>query len=210
MKAGLLDPYEQSLRAAGALSVVDELGRVLALDVPRWLSAVDAADRTVLDRCRGPVLDLGCGPGRFVVALAGRGVPALGVDLAPAAVQLTRSRGGAALQRDLFAPLPGEGRWPTVLLVDGNIGIGGDVSRLLGRVTTVLESGGRLLVEAAPDDCDERLRVRFHRHGRPEGATFRWARVGLTALRAHAATSRLQTIGSWQRNGRVFAELRRP
>ena len=30
------------------------------------------------------------------------------------------------LRRDLFAPLPGEGRWHHVLLADGNIGIGGD------------------------------------------------------------------------------------
>jgi hypothetical protein len=38
-------------------------------------------------------------------------------------------RGGApALLSDVFEPLPGMGRWQTVLLVDGNVGlIGGRV-----------------------------------------------------------------------------------
>ena len=40
-------------------------------------------------------------------------------------------RGGAALRRDVFAPLPGEGRWYTALLADGNVGIGGDPVALL-------------------------------------------------------------------------------
>ena len=74
----------------------------------------------------GPVLDVGCGPGRFVIGLAQRGTVALGVDPAPAAVALCRSRGAPVLQKSVFDPLPGQGRWRTVLLADGNIGIGGD------------------------------------------------------------------------------------
>ena len=74
----------------------------------------------------GPVLDVGCGPGRLVLGLAQRGTVALGVDPAPAAVALARSRGAPVLQRSVFDPLPGQGRWRTVLLADGNIGIGGD------------------------------------------------------------------------------------
>jgi len=69
------------------------------------------------------------GPGRFVAALAARGIPALGVDISAAAVQMTIQRGGTALHQDLFAPLPGHGRWARVLLADGNIGIGGGPSR---------------------------------------------------------------------------------
>ena len=41
--------------------------------------------------------------------------------------------GGPALVRSVFETLPGEGRWDTVLLMDGNIGIGGDPAALLGR-----------------------------------------------------------------------------
>ena len=42
-----------------------------------------AADEAVLDRAQAPVLDVGCGPGRHVLALARRGHLALGVDIAP-------------------------------------------------------------------------------------------------------------------------------
>src|SRR5207247_1691171 len=79
----------------------------------------------ILAAVDGPVIDLGCGPGRLVLSLARRRVPALGVDTSPSAVALARSRGAAALQRDLFGPLPGEGRWGTAPLFDGNVGIGG-------------------------------------------------------------------------------------
>ncbi|MEV4683656.1 class I SAM-dependent methyltransferase [Streptomyces kurssanovii] len=39
---------------------------------------------------RGPVADVGCGPGRVTAHLAGLGVPAFGIDLSPAMVELAR------------------------------------------------------------------------------------------------------------------------
>ena len=128
MEPGALAPYESALlddtRPLLALHAAD--GTVVALDVARWLAPTDACDESVLDRCTGPVLDVGCGPGRFVSALTDRGIAALGVDIAETAVALARGRGLAAMVRSVFSDLPGEGRWPTVLLMDGNIGIGGD------------------------------------------------------------------------------------
>ena len=59
--------------------------------------------------CRGATLDPGCGPGRLTAALAGRGVPTLGIDAAAAAVAWTIERGGRALRRDIFEPPPGGG-----------------------------------------------------------------------------------------------------
>ena len=53
----------------------------------RFLAAADATDHAVLARSRGPVLDLGCGPGRMVRAALLAGRPALGVDVSPAAVR---------------------------------------------------------------------------------------------------------------------------
>lgn len=40
----------------------------------------------------GPIVDLGCGPGHIAAFLAGRGLPAIGVDLSPAMVALARAR----------------------------------------------------------------------------------------------------------------------
>ena len=70
---------------------------------------------------------------RAAVPLRTRGVPALAIDITPGAVLLARSSGALALQRDVFGHLPATGRWATVLLADGNIGIGGDPLSLLRR-----------------------------------------------------------------------------
>jgi hypothetical protein len=47
----------------------------------------------------------------------------------------------------VFDPLPGEGRWATVLLFDGNVGIGGDPVILLQRAARLLAPDGRVVVE---------------------------------------------------------------
>ncbi len=64
------------------------------------------------------------------------------------AVSLTRAAGGVALHRSVFTHIPGEGRWDTVLLIDGNIGIGGDPIALLRRVRQLLAPTGCALIEA--------------------------------------------------------------
>ena len=188
--------------------MVDDDGRQVALNVARWLAPAEPSDDTVLARCVGPVLDVGCGPGRLVRALSERGVACLGVDIAEAAVQLTRGLGVPALLRNVFDQIPGEGRWPTVLLMDGNVGIGGDPRRLLARTARLLAAGGRLLVETDPDPAAERIStVRFLVEGTPVGPTFDWAEVGLDALRHYAAQVGLQPVEVWSAAGRTFAAL---
>ncbi|MEU6369323.1 class I SAM-dependent methyltransferase [Streptomyces sp. NPDC046931] len=216
------DPYAHALRTGRGPLYLRRLspparpdgaggdGELLPLDIERWCVAPDPADTGVLRRCTGPVLDIGCGPGRLVAALAARGVRALGVDVSPAAVAGTRQRGGAAVRRSVFDRLPGEGRWGTVLLMDGNVGIGGDPAALLVRLRAVVAPGGRLLAEAAPHDVDERLTVRVEdahgRHGRP----FPWARLGTTALLHAADAAGWVLTGRWTAGGRPFVELHRP
>lgn len=208
MQTGALAPYEQALRTAGPLGLRTADGRLIALDVARWLEPCDTADKTVLDRCAGPVLDVGCGPGRFVCALNARGVATLGVDIAETAVALTRGQGFPVLLRNVFHDLPGEGRWPTVLLMDGNIGIGGDPVRLLARVRSLLAPGGRLLVETHADaDADDLLEVRFTARGVAVGPPFDWANVGATPLLTYAARAGYQLAERWSRGGRAFAAL---
>ncbi|MGH3346947.1 MAG: class I SAM-dependent methyltransferase, partial [Nocardioides sp.] len=105
---------------------VDGYAEARLLPVGDWVRAADGADRLLLDRCIGPTLDVGCGPGRLSERLADLGHVVLGIDVVPEAVRQTISRGAIALRRNVFATLPGEGRWSTALLADGNIGIGGD------------------------------------------------------------------------------------
>ena len=68
-----------------------------AMDCRRWCSNPDDEDRSVLTRVAGATLDVGCGPGRLTVTLAGRGHAVLGIDVTPDAVSLTRAAGGVAL-----------------------------------------------------------------------------------------------------------------
>ena len=69
-------------------------GPTVRLPLDRYLGPADSGDLRLLDEVAGPVLDVGCGPGRHLHALARRGVFALGVDLSPVAVRLAC---GAAL-----------------------------------------------------------------------------------------------------------------
>lgn len=202
------DPYATALHAGqGPLFLRRTDGWMMPLEVERWLADADAGDESVLARCRGAVLDVGCGPGRLVAALAGRGHRALGVDVSPAAVTRTVRRGGTALCRSVFGPLPGEGRWSTVLLIDGNIGIGGDPAALLDRAAELLAPGGRVIAEAAPVEVDERYEVRLDDGRGTLGVPFPWARVGPEALNRRAGRAGWTPLHHWTLSGRTFTEL---
>ena len=56
------------------------------LDRDIAVDADEAFDRAVVKLCEGPTIDLGWGPGRLVVDLIRRGIPALGVDQSATAV----------------------------------------------------------------------------------------------------------------------------
>ncbi|MCX4549779.1 MULTISPECIES: bifunctional 2-polyprenyl-6-hydroxyphenol methylase/3-demethylubiquinol 3-O-methyltransferase UbiG [unclassified Streptomyces] len=210
VRAWRAEPYRDALRAGqGPLFLRRDDGWLLPLDVERWCGAPDSADVTVLARCRGSVLDIGCGPGRLVAALAALGTTTLGIDVSQAAVDRTVQEGGAALCRSVFAPLPGEGRWGTALLMDGNVGIGGDPAALLVRVAELTGPNGMLIVEAAGHDIDERVDVRVDDGRGARGAAFPWARAGTRALLGYAETTGWVAEDRWKTAGRSFLQLRR-
>ncbi|MBD0838391.1 methyltransferase domain-containing protein [Streptomyces sp. TRM68416] len=204
------DPYSDALRAErGPLYLRRSDGWLLPLDVERWCAEADAADLEVLRRCEGPVLDVGCGPGRLVAALGAQGRPVLGIDVSEAAVARTVRAGGQALRRSVFEPLPGEGRWGTALLIDGNVGIGGDPRALLDRMAQLLSPGGLLIVETVPDlDLDERVLVHVADARGAAGMPFPWARLGTPALLRHARQAGWRAADQWTVGGRSFAALR--
>jgi SAM-dependent methyltransferase len=181
-------------------------GTCRPLRLEQWLAPVDAADEALLDLADPPVLDLGCGPGRHLAALREAGKAALGVDLSPVAVRLARGRGVAALSGSVFSAIPG--RWRTVLLLDGNIGIGGAPVLLLRRVRELLAPGGSALVELDPPGSPTyRERVRIEAHGEVS-EWFRWARVGVDGLEAVATRAGMVTGERLQTGDRWFARVR--
>ena len=184
-------------------------GTSVPLPFERYLSRADATDELLLDGLLGPVLDVGCGPGRHLRALAARGVFALGVDISPVAVELAVGGGGRAMVGDIFDELPAGGRWRSALLLDGNIGIGGSPVRLLARIGALLEDAGELLVELEPPGTSTRsTQARLERDG-IASAWFPWARVAAPAIVPIAGASGFRATEIWPLSERWFARLHR-
>jgi SAM-dependent methyltransferase len=180
------------------------------LPVRSWLGGRNADDRfdhAMVGLCDGPTIDLGCGPGRLVAHLVQRGVPALGVDQSATAVALARRSGAPVLRRDVFQPLPGTGRWQTVLLADGNVGLGGDPWRILRRAAELLRSRGRCLAEF--DATISGVHAGWVRleSARAIGPWFRWASVGVDCVSWLADDVGLAVAGVHPIGRRVVASL---
>jgi len=191
---------------ARPLRLRDERGGAVGGDW-RWLGAADLEDERLLDRAVGPVLDVGCGPGRHLLALARRGVAATGIDVTPAAVGVARSRGARVVEGSIFGPVPAPGSWATALLLDGNIGIGGDPVALLRRVASLLRRSGRILVELGdPAAGSTSIQARIE-HGPVAGPWFEWSTVDTAAIGLIAANAGLAPTNSWSGGGRRFAQL---
>lgn len=183
-------------------------GERRALPVADWSAPATEEELAFLHGVTPAVLDVGCGPGRIAAALAARGVAALGIDVAPAALAAAMDSGAAVLARSVFDPLPGEGRWGTVLLFDGNVGIGGDPVALLRRCGQLLAADGRLVVEVEPPGLPTlREEVRIRVPGAPPGPWFDWARVGADGIAAVAAAAGLGDCRVETRHGRHFARV---
>jgi len=158
------------------------------------------------------VLDVGCGPGRHVLALARRGVAGLGLDIDRSLVRLARSRGAPVAEASIFGPVPAAGTWATALLLDGNIGIGADPVALLAAVASVLAPRGRILAEVAPwptaaSGYAGRGPIARVDHDGRLGSPFHWCVVDATELARFAAAARMPVTAQWSSGGRCFAQF---
>ena len=198
--------YEYALAGWARPEVEHTDGSRKPLPVDGWLHE-SPGDRSILDRCQGPTLDIGSGPGRLTVALAERGLPTLGIDITPYAVDLARSSGAMVMLRDVFDRVPGAGRWSTVLLADGNIGIGGDPAALLRRVAELLAPQGRALVELEPPGRPLRMEQVRLCHAGSASAWFPWAYVGTDQICAVASAAGLAQVEVWTVDDRWFAAV---
>jgi SAM-dependent methyltransferase len=211
--AGGDEPYALLLgEPAGtalALRKVGDLQNAVDMDVAHWRSPADLVDRAVLIGLDGPLLDVGCGPGRMVRAAEESALAALGIDISAEAARLAALGGTPVLRRSVFDRLPLEGLWATVLLMDGNIGIGGDPIALLTRCGELLAPTGCVVVEVDPEpellECA--VYVVVGEDGR-QSAPFPWARVGSAALARVARRTRLVVVDAWTADTRQFVVLR--
>jgi len=221
--SGGAEPYARALRREGLLQLVRSPGSTrerggrpgdaarpgpqAAFDVARWSADADSADLTSIDGARS-VLDIGCGPARMVRAAVDRGLDALGVDVSVTAVAMAVDAGLPVVAGSVFDELPGEGSWHVALLLDGNIGIGGDPTALVARASAVLSADGSVVVETAPDaSADVVYDAQVVDEQGRASATFPWAEVGREALGRHAAAAGLRVSQTWSASGRTFCRL---
>ena len=199
--AGDGPPHEGRLRRAD--------GHIEPLPLARWLGPVDDADADLLERVDGSVLDIGCGPGRHVAELQRAGHLCLGIDLSPVAVEITRGRGADAFRGSVFERVPDAGSWDTALLLDGNIGIGGEPAALLERACELLAPGGTVLAELDPPGARTgETRVRLEAPG-VVSEWFPWAHVSVDTVAKVAAVAGLAPVWTMCSGERWFSALQR-
>lgn len=199
---GGAEPFDHAIRTGGggvALVPHPDSGQPrTVLDVSAYLAPATDEERRALEESTGPLLDVGCGPGRIVRAAIDARRLALGIDISPAAIARATADGLPVLRRSVFDPLPAEGSWGAVALFDGNIGIEGDPRALLERCAELLMPGGRLLVEThAEHDRDHRFEARLLHPAGGESGWFPWAEAGaITVLSLTAALGMSATTAS--------------
>jgi hypothetical protein len=112
------------------------------------------------------------------------------------------------MQARLTERLPAEGRWGTVLLMDGNVGIDGDVAAVLQRCRTLLMPGGWIIVEVdTRPTWHQTRRIRLTADRAQYSAELAWTRTGIAAVRRLAAPLDLLVVEEWTVGGRAFLSL---
>lgn len=95
-----------------------------------------------------PVLDLGSGAGRAALYFQERGLPVTAVDASPGAVEVCRRRGIYDVRLGDVNEPPRDRSWGAVLLLCGNLGLGGSWEgnrRLLTRLSDLVTPGAVLV-----------------------------------------------------------------
>jgi SAM-dependent methyltransferase len=189
-------------------SVIGLAGGPVELPVHSWRNEADEADLALLAYCEGSTLDIGCGPGRLSAALARLGHVVLGIDVVHEAVGQTLDRGVSAVRRDVFDRLPGERRWHTALLADGNLGIGGDPGALLARARELLAPSGRVVVELAAPGVRQSTEWAVLESEGVRSRPFRWAVLGTDDIREVGTAAGFTRVGVHPIGHRWCAVLR--
>lgn len=122
--------------------------------------------REVLGPAPARVLDLGCGPGLYLQALAARGYECRGIDFSPASVAYARAQAAEAglsidyeeadLRAAAFGP---DGHFDAVMQIFGELNVFEPLAArgILGKAWAALKPGGRLLVEVAVEESIRRM-----------------------------------------------------
>ena len=176
------DPFGQALwdayhgRPARLIFHRDD-GLVNDQDAALYLAgpeAFDPTEATALAFARRRVLDVGCGAGRHALVLQERGLPVVGLDVSPLALQVAHRRG---LQHMVWAaataPPFAAASFDTFLLLGNNLALGGDVEgtvAMLRRLRRLARSGGVIIASCRnPTATDDPVHLAYHQRNRARG-----------------------------------------
>lgn len=115
--------------------------------------------RQAIRLARGRVLDIGCGAGRCLLHLKGKGLDGVGIDVSPLAIKVCRERGLKDVRvRSITEIGPKMGTFDTIIMLGNNFGLFGSFSRarrllkVMHRMTT---TGARIIAESMGPEITE-------------------------------------------------------
>ena len=126
----------------------------MAFDVRSWCEDASLLERSLLQGLQGPVLDVGCGPGRHAHELARRGMVVHGIDISQRFIDLAieTAPSGATFERLDARAMPFRAEFDAAIcLCQGAFGLmtaDGDNTSVLAGITAALEPGGVLALSA--------------------------------------------------------------
>ncbi len=123
-------------------------------------------ERRALELAAGRVIDVGCGAGRFALALQEGGIAVTALDVSPGAVEVSRRRGVRdAVLADAQDGWADCGAYDTFLLMGENLGLIGSRERaaaFLAGLAAAASPGARIIGHGAdPSTTDDPVHVRY-------------------------------------------------
>ena len=131
-------------------------------------------ERQALQRAHGVVLDVGCGPGRHVLALQRRGFTVIGIDTSPRTAEVARQRGCHDLRVLSLWDIEQLGqKFRSVFMLGNNAGLPGsleEVGRFLALLRAYTEPDAVLIAQSIdPTDTDNPHHLEYHRRNERAG-----------------------------------------
>ncbi len=131
-------------------------------------------EQRVLAQLRGPVLDVGCGPGRHLLWLQAHGTEAVGIDISTRTVEVARDRGCTDVRVMSVFDLDFEpGTFGAVIMMSNNMGIGGTeegTRQMLSDLLDMTAPGGKLLAAVRdPLATEKPVHLAYHQANRGAG-----------------------------------------
>jgi SAM-dependent methyltransferase len=129
-------------------------------------------ERDALELAGDSVLDIGCGAGRFALALQQRGTAVTGLDVSAGACEVSRRRGVRDVVHGRVAQLARDGRrYDTFLLMGENLGLLAGAATapvFLAELAAIARPGARIVGHGAdPKAADEALAGYLRRDREP-------------------------------------------